>query len=187
MPQLYTEPITGYRTWLMEPDKLELTGVIHRLVWTPGDHSHAECRKNISPSGKVLPGKRRSRHMVPSMKCQCGFWAYSDLSYMKTSTNYCWGSMIKSVRGVIIAQGRIQLTSKGFRAEYAKPIALQRWLERKWTPAPTDPENKGKLEVQRKFWNEQLERIAEHYEIPLVDDEKELVKLANKYGTPIAS
>src|SRR4030095_5891542 len=102
-----------------------------------------ECRKNIAPNGKVLRGKRRTRHMVPNLNCQCGFWAYDSLPHMKTSTNYCWGSMIKSVRGVIIAWGRIQLTEKGFRAEYAQPIALQKWSDRRFISSQEGEWNKN--------------------------------------------
>lgn len=185
MPQLYTEPIAGYRTWVMEGDTPEISGVIHRVIWPPGTDAHAECRKHILPSGGLAPGKRRSRHMVPSLKCQCGFWAYNDLHTMKASNSYCWGSVIKSVRGVIIAWGRIQITELGFRAEYARPVGFLRWDERR--PQAKEPDFlSDEMLAQREFYNHQLERISDVYQIPLVNTEKELQEIAREVGTPIA-
>lgn len=184
MPQLYTEPIAGYRTWIMEEETPELAGIIHRVIWPASADAHAECRKNISPSGQLYRGKRRTRHLVPSLKCQCGFWAYSDVHNMKTATNYCWGSMIRSVRGVMISWGRIQITELGFRAEYARPMGLLRWEERRPGPHPTQMTDNAL--AQREFYNHQLERIADMYQIPLVDTEKELQEIAREVGSPIA-
>ena len=186
MPQLYSEPIAGYRTWVMDEYEPILTGVIHRTIWTPFEDSQAICRKNILPSGRIAKGKRRSRHKVPSLSCHCGFWSYDSLHNLKTASNFCWGSMMKSVRGVIIAYGRVQLTEKGFRAEYARPVGLLRWNERRYSEAGHAILERKDEDEQREFWNEHLEKVAKVYRVPLVDDEQELVEIANKLGTPIS-
>lgn len=184
MPQLYSEPIAGYRTWVMDEVEPVLTGVVHRMVWTPFEDSHAVCRKNVAPNGRLKKGQRRSRHKVPSIKCHCGFWAFDSLNNLKHSTNYCWGSMLKSVRGVILAYGRVQLTEKGFRAEYARPVCLLRWNERRHDPRNYESLTEMQQE-RRDFWNEQLEKVGKVYRVPLVDTEEELVEIANELGTPI--
>lgn len=185
MTELYSEPIAGYRTWVMDDVEPVLTGVVHRLVWTPFDDSQAVCRKNILANGNVQKGKRRTRHKVPCLTCTCGFWAYESMHDLKLSTNYCWGSMMKSVRGVIIAYGRIQLTEKGFRAERARPVGLLRWNNRRSRPEDGIELSKKEME-RREHWNERLEKIGKVYRIPIVDTEKELVEIAKEFGTPIS-
>ena len=93
--------------------------------------------------------------------------------------------MLKSVRGVIIAYGRIQLTEKGFRAERARPVGFLRWNDRRRLPSAEVKLTNDEKE-QREHWNEQLEKIGKVYRVPIVDTEKELAEIANEFGTPIS-
>lgn len=185
MPKLYTEPIAGFRTWLMDEKEPLIKGVVHNLVWPSDEDPTAECRKHHRPTGEMMPGKRKTRHKVPSLKCQCGFWAYEDYATLQKAGNYCWGSMIKSVRGVMIAWGRVQLTERGFRAEHARPVALLEWRDRRHRPQQWQFDKKE--QIVRDFWNDRLEKIATTYNVPLLGTEQELIEFAVEAGTPIGA
>jgi hypothetical protein len=98
-------------------------------------------------------------HDAPHRDCNCGFAAYYELPAEPEMP------APEAVWGVIAAWGHVVECEHGFRAQFARPVAL---LERRY---PDDPYERGR----------RLENVAEAYEIPLLERD-ELVAYARWHG-----
>lgn len=110
-------PVVGYRAWRVnyikhlgrDPDVvLRSTGTQYQ--WLPGINE-ANCM------GGDYPGI----HTVPLAECTCGFWVMSDLDILEQHIQHMHFQLVGAVMGwgTVIQHG-----NTGWRAQYAKPIAL---------------------------------------------------------------
>jgi len=134
-------PLVGYRGWTYKDGKL--SSCYRAVEWPIGGPLLSEC---IHPTyipfndrGAVSPQSTK-KHVAPFKDCTCGIYAlneYSPRSYVDESGKHRkkgkpWPN--DSIVGVILGWGRIVMGTKGFRCEYAKPIALMtRPRSPKWT------------------------------------------------------
>lgn len=95
-----------YRDWAITPD-----GYLHALHW-PQVWSRAEANEARCAKLHVFVSPGASTHASPDINCTCGFYG----KYVPEDTGY--------VHGVAEFSGRIILGTKGARAQYAKPVAL---------------------------------------------------------------
>lgn len=97
-----------YRDWMITPD-----GYLHALhwpqVWGKAEGNEAHCAK--VPWGPYTPALT-SAHVSPDIHCSCGFYG----KYVPEDMGY--------IHGVAEFSGRIILGTKGARAQYAKPVAV---------------------------------------------------------------
>ncbi len=91
-----------------------LTGIfMDEYLWGPGANT-AICLVG----GVEAAARRRLIHRPPEMRhCVCGFWAYTNGQRVVSVPDY-------AVLGMIEGWGRIVIGPHGFRAEYARILAL---------------------------------------------------------------
>jgi hypothetical protein len=164
-PPLVVEPVIGFRTWLLT-DNHELRGVAKAHVWTG---QPAICDQPFVKT--TLP---RS-HPVPHADCQCGYWLFSTYAWLR-SKSVCWGTQIRSVRGVALGWGRTVVCEHGWRVQYAKPMALLAWPERR--SVVSEPFS-GTSEMAA-YWAGVCERTADALGVPLSEDADELIAHAER-------
>ena len=164
------DPIRGWRTWRIE-DEGQLFGSTGRL-WTPGTNT-AACHGDHGVVLRVLDdmfaaeGIKIPDHQVEPW-CTCGFYAHK-------SPNRATG--IYDVGGVIEAWGRVLLGETGFRAQYAKIVAL-------CGPTATAREH-GLTHTSRDEDAVEAERVAvaDRYGVPY---HHTLNDLAHQYGEEVS-
>ena len=159
-PELVVGAWRGYRVWRMTGDRL--TGWWYTgYVWLPG-RSRASC----AATRWTLRG-RRARHPglpAPQRTCKCGLYALHEpwdfAGYLPTRP---FGVSDESnvVIGVVAGWGRAFRGELGWRAEFAKPVALYR-----------APHLDG----------EQVDRIARRYRCQLVEGRSELLAVADQHA-----
>lgn len=109
--ELVPGKLRGYRIWRIPSSKrLVLKSTNATYEWEPGDN-RATC-DNIHIKYSA----------APTPYCACGFYA----KYKSNSPEFLGMaiSSASSVIGVIDAWGKIQLGTKGFRAQYARIVAI---------------------------------------------------------------
>ena len=177
MSDLTTEVI-GYRQWHVTPD-LKLRAA-HKAdqVWASGENV-AVCKPNdrlvYMDDGfdyKYVP--RDPCKIAPGSNCECGWYALhdpSDFWYGKKSISTAYQQLLATpgnsdplVSGVIAAWGNIEVHHQGFRAQYARVVAL------------VLPESKRDQTVVR--------ACAAEYGVPVVKAER-LTQIAGEYGSPV--
>lgn len=104
-------PIIGFRGWIVVTEKrvgvkLGSTGV--GAFWQP----------TTNKAGCLADGDVEGRHEAPSADCHCGFYLMRRLDDVIPYTGD------EAVYGAVVAWGRIIEHTDGFRAEYARPLAL---------------------------------------------------------------
>lgn len=139
------QPVVGYRAWRVDTVQhlgrvaepiLHATGVDYH--WTPG--------KNVASCyGGLIDGS----HPSPLFECHCGFWVFSDLDRLEGYIQ----AIHYDVVGAVMGWGRvIQHGEAGWRAQYARPLAL---LDLK----------AGKQSAARTKW------VAKQYGLPVFERE----------------
>ena len=117
---LVAERLHGVRSWELGVDEggaVRLCGLYRSDSWQrEGRTSWARCR----PSQGT-----RSRHKAPHDACDCGLyalhpWNVQECEYVKRAG--CGDGL--TVVGLVEAWGKVQLHQEGFRAQYARPVAL---------------------------------------------------------------
>lgn len=120
------QPVIGYRGWnLTHPRRLPdgqedeyrlISGGPAGAVWEPATN-RAECKllemARLGRYGATDDQLAAGYHEAPAPNCACGFYGYNDLA-----------SGQGGVTGAIAAWGRIEVHRHGFRAEYARVVAL---------------------------------------------------------------
>jgi hypothetical protein len=149
--------ITGYRSWkplMSQQIEPALCAYTQGYIWKPGLNV-AECLR-----GGTLYGYRPHRPM-PSKDCTCGFYARS----VDDDHGYNIG-----ISGVIKASGRVILGATGFRAEFARIVALY-----SDTGYNTYLENHA-VNSWTMTWRETQLRCAARYGVPLFNNFQEAVE-----------
>lgn len=134
------EPMVGYRGWVYENG--HLYSCYRKVEWPIDRPLTSDC---ISPSWRVsndpYRGHKVGRHYEPVKECSCGIYGlheYPRVFDVKPDGNRRksmkpWPSY--AITGVIQGWGHMVVGTKGFRAEYAKPVALvARPRSQKWGP-----------------------------------------------------
>lgn len=109
-------PVLGFRAWrLFSNGELRALRPEPVFTWPAGD-VWAEC----------LPWKTSACQGSPGADCVCGIyaWHHPSRAYARTAD--------RSITGAVLAWGEIEVTEHGFRAEWARPVALS--LPDGWPP-----------------------------------------------------
>lgn len=162
MPDL-VQAVVGFRNFnIDEENELALTSAgLGAYTWAPGVN-RAECRAHLatlrlSPLGIPIreppsPEDEPPAHDAPASDCGCGLYGWHDPREIVPS-------MSSSVPAAIAAWGAIEVHATGFRAEYAKIVAIG-LSDAAWSAG----------------MREQIEQIAARYgvrAVPLIDLEEE--------------
>jgi hypothetical protein len=116
---LVADKLFGVRWWQIRSDergRLRLHGCFGSSPWlAEGKSTWAVC----------AAANRRSRHEAPVGPCTCGLyalhpWAIEGSPHWRTPG----GEEELIAAGVIEAWGRVHVHGEGFRAQYARPVAL---------------------------------------------------------------
>jgi hypothetical protein len=141
-------PAIGFRVWRIDEQLTgpRLTSPNRYTTWLPDAPVRARC---IDESGAPILTKahRKEPQVAPPIEgCTCGIYAYHEPVQMVSSiTSHLVG-------GAILAWGRLTIHPEGFRAEFARPLALcypHMFLA-------------GSTAVQ-------LARLADRYRLPVLD------------------
>jgi hypothetical protein len=156
------EPLVGFRQWGSRRGRL-YSGIFVAGRFIPNP-ALSLLMARPSPSPWPTDHDRAAKcfavrgHEAPNRRCRCGYSAYYTLPEDPELP------AAEAVWGVVVAWGRVIECERGFRAQYARPVAL---LDR---DNPLDRRQKRRVEL-----------AAENYEIPLLERE-ELIAYAAWHG-----
>lgn len=100
----FIQAAIGYRSWHVSTHG-ELSSLTAAGAWRPGVN-RASCHRGL-------------RHDAPAPDCECGLYAlhrHRDRGWMPSGTN--------AVHGAVAAWGDLEIHDTGFRAEFARVVAL---------------------------------------------------------------
>jgi len=111
--------IHGIRVWSIEfrGGSAYLEGVTGHAWTAAGEPTVARCNHGASQ-------RPRRGHRAPARGCGCGLYAVhphaagTALGYLRGGAN------LGAVAGIVEAWGRVEVHEDGFRAEYARPVAI---------------------------------------------------------------
>ncbi len=136
---LVIEPIIAYRLWLIIHPKERLAGAIYQFLWYEGVN-FARCAK--------IPYK----HKAPEYHCVCGFYAYKTIEYCRRELPFpLRDGIYQHIFGEVELTGKVVEHEYGYRSEKAQVRKLILSLSHEYHGRKT-----------------MLERVAEHYKVPLV-------------------
>ncbi|HYW26534.1 MAG TPA: hypothetical protein VE953_20350 [Terriglobales bacterium] len=121
------EPLLGYRAWLIQHRRggYELRGVLSSATWAsaPGAWTGAVC---LPHAWSWSPPVQHERTSLPHPLCTCGLYAYHSLSIGGYDGRLVQpdGADIGIVWGAVLGAGRILVYEEGWRAQFARPVAL---------------------------------------------------------------
>ena len=113
-------PAIGFRVWRIDEMLTEprLASPHRFAAWLPGAPLKAECKGELGPRALANPHQKQPGVAPPVETCTCGIYAYHDKDEMLEAITS------RLVGGVILAWGRLTIHQEGFRAEFARPLAL---------------------------------------------------------------
>jgi hypothetical protein len=157
-PELVVGAWRGYRIWRMAGDRL--TGWWHTgYVWAP------QCSEASCDAKRWTRRGRRARHPdlpAPHARCRCGLYALQepwDFAGYLPSSLFGATDESKVVIGVVAGWGRAFRGQFGWRAQFARPVALYR-----------APHLDG----------EQVEQVAHRYGCQVVEGRSDLLTLTDQ-------
>jgi len=147
--------VTGYRAWrpVLGETVPALSAYTNDYRWQPGKNT-ASCN-----SGNYYALRKEHNNVSPDKACTCGFYARTE----DDQHGYSLG-----IDGVIKASGRLILGQTGFRAEFARIVALYK--------NPLWDERIGRRSINEGYaenWDELLSATSERYAIPIFQSFKE--------------
>jgi hypothetical protein len=161
-PEPVAEPIVGFRQWGTRRGGL-FSGIFVAGRFIPNPALSLVAPRAM-PSPWPTTGDRVAKcfavrgHAAPYRDCRCGYAAY----YMLPEEPDLPAA--QAVWGAVVAWGRVVECERGFRAEYARPVAL--------------------LDCENPFDRRERKRAAvaaEHYNVPLLPRD-ELIAYASWHG-----
>lgn len=93
-------PLVGFRAWTLRNGRLCPTGYSEGAAWVAGVNA-ARC----------VGG-----HRAPAHDCRCGLYALREWWMLGASDHGVWGA--------VVLWGRVEVHRRGFRAEFARIVAL---------------------------------------------------------------
>jgi hypothetical protein len=161
--ELVAEPLVGFRRWGAR------RGALYSGIFVAGRFVPNPALGMIAPRVRPVPWPTDEDrvakcfalrgHDAPQRDCNCGFSAYYELPAEPELP------APEAIWGAIAAWGRVIECERGFRAQFARPIAL---LDRH---NPDDRRERGRRAV----------RASDAYGIPLLEP-AELIAYAGWYG-----
>jgi hypothetical protein len=147
------QPLVGYRAWLADRDGRLRSLALSDMWWAPGTQPAARCHKRIH-------GFEAERSDPPhAADHPCGYHAYHTLSALlehgAADADIRADGTLTVVRGVVEGGGRTQEHELGWRAQYALPVAILRFV-------PNDPDLRERVLLAQYS-------ASERYGIPLID------------------
>jgi hypothetical protein len=108
-PRNVTGPVYGYRGWrLRGPALFSFSG---RTAWPDDEPKLALCWRNLLPL---------AAHIAPGVGHNCGLYAW------KEPPSKVWSPRgMTTVWGVVELVGKVVVHSLGYRAQYARPVAVE--------------------------------------------------------------
>ena len=156
------QPIVGFRRWGVRKGGL-FSGIFTAGLFVPTPARVLSVNRAAVPLPWPFDRDRVAKcyvswdHKAPDRECRCGYYAYyarpQEVDFPAP----------EAVWGAVVAWGRVVECERGFRAQYARPVAL------------LDCENP--LDRRRR----RLALAAENYGIPVLDRD-ELVAYAAWHG-----
>jgi hypothetical protein len=150
--------ITGLRAWRYAETDMgwRLQSAIQNLIWPTQERLEAECLVLKMPTHPMVPSPRPIPHQDPPPyePCKCGFWGLADpnelyVQYGRRAIKTVGPDSERYVYGTIALWGRVVTGTKGWRSQYAFPLAL--------VQEAASLNNRGLLD-----------RLAETYGIPVM-------------------
>jgi hypothetical protein len=168
-------PAIGYRLWYADVhdgfSRLRLQSLLAETLWPFRERLEATCERRLAARAHWrLRQLGVPRHQAPMSDCSCGAHAYHDLDAMLLQVQRLGhfrplGDRRLLVGGAVLSWGRIVIHPEGFRAQYARPVAL--CLVDPAAPAAAAQE---------------IRQVAEAYAVPSVEV-KFLAAHAREFGT----
>jgi hypothetical protein len=100
--------VLGFRLWKERYN--DLHAYFHKYLWVPGKNIFTHSMLDIERSSPT-PHKEFTR-------CQCGLYGFTDINELARLIDR------PAVIGLVAGWGRVIIGTKGWRAQYAKPIAI---------------------------------------------------------------
>jgi len=156
------EPIAGFRHWGVRRGRL-FSGIFVAGRFVPNPALSLVAPRAV-PSPWPTAQDRAAKcfalrgHEAPYRDCRCGYAAYYALPEAPDLP------AAQAVWGAVVAWGRIIECERGFRAQYARPVAL--------------------LDCENPFDRREKKRVAAaagHYNVPLLERD-ELIAYAGWHG-----
>lgn len=129
---LFTESVIGFRTWRVHQSgdgKLLPYGLVTAPPWRPGVNKAFCYRYNPHPMTMMytqeVPPPAHEPDTAPLTECKCGFHAYHDLHPRRWELSRVSSGAVFRVVGAIEAWGCLQVHHAGFRARFARILALE--------------------------------------------------------------
>lgn len=130
------EPFVAWRVWdvTLTGDGLALESLFHSAHWTPGHVLKATCRfgcDEVPADVDSLKHAELNYWNIPVNSMPCGIYAGKSLEQAVTYLPSCFRDpaavtmkRARAVIGKVALSGLVKEHEKGYRAEYAKPVAL---------------------------------------------------------------
>lgn len=113
-------PLVGYREWSIRTGPSgrppRLLSLFHPTTWPHDEPFSAVCLRPVTWPDRSAP---RIHDGVPEESCQCGIYAFRRPQF--DSLNGAAGLI---VRGIVFGWGRYVLGTLGWRAQFARLVAL---------------------------------------------------------------
>ena len=112
-------PLVGYREWSIRTEprgRPRLFSLFHPTTWPHDKPFSAICLRPVTwPAGPSRP----IHEAVPDEACQCGIYAFRRPEFESLN-----GAAGPKVRGIVLGWGRYVLGTLGWRAQFARLVAL---------------------------------------------------------------
>ncbi|MGH8933232.1 MAG: hypothetical protein ACRDZO_22015 [Egibacteraceae bacterium] len=157
-------PFYGWRSWIVRRDRLSSLYV--PTLWPADGPLRAEClvgdTEGFRPAGwgQHAVGEDATCAECPALNCTCGIYAGTLLAEVR-QVSYA-RSHLHLAFGIVQGWGRVVEHERGWRAEYARPVALLKPTVR-LRPA-------GRLRPRTRRRTRETEALAEAYGIPLINE-----------------
>jgi hypothetical protein len=113
-------PAIGYRLWEVRGEALRSLW-FPAIPWEPNRVVRARCLQTQGELASRLAGRDLPFHAAPDPRCGCGVWAASSPDQLPAAWS---GTREIVVCGVVAVWGRVVVAERGWRGQFARPVAL---------------------------------------------------------------
>lgn len=116
--------VIGFRAWHLDSNTDGLVGPISKVEWPTEEPIRSVCEPPVTRTGQ--PITESHEHPIPHhddapyFDCDCGIYAWNSLN----GEVWSYAAQPYAAIGAIVAWGRIQVHTGGFRAQNARVVAL---------------------------------------------------------------
>jgi hypothetical protein len=167
------EPILACRAWGLDDRGPALRSMVQGVAWPADGAMRAEC---LAPASG--PPVQSSHDRTPDVLCRCGIWGLAFPEELRRQADNPW-----LVYGTVELWGRVVAGTKGWRAEFARPVALlacgppsavwNAWWRRRYPAGPDRDELIG--------------AVARRYDLPILRSWPGLTAPPAAGGAPAAA